>query len=216
MSMTSDLRIYEKAMLLILKDKEGTVAVSMYTHGLAGSILMELFLEQRLELEGKHRVIKVSDTTPLADPLLDECLTLIKNSSEERRALHWISTIASLAKLKDRIAGQLCQKGILREDKGKVLFFFTRKIYPELDPKPEADLVEELRQAIFTDCSSVSAHTAALVAVGNGTGLLVGTFKRKDLKLRKERIDAIVNGDLADAVSAIAQAVQELALFIFL
>lgn len=214
MTKSSNLHLYEKAMLLILKDEEGTVGVSMYTYGLAGSILAELFLEQRLESEGKHALIKVSDPTPLADPLLDECLTLIKNSSKERSAQHWVSTIGGQNKLKDRIARQLCQKGILQEDEGKVLFFFTRKIYPELDPKPEADLIEELHQAIFTDCPSVSAHTAALIAVSNGTGLLSTTFERKELKLRKERIDAIVNGDVAGPASAAAMQAMQTAIFV--
>ena len=32
----------------------------------------------------------------------------------------------------------LCRRGILRMDEGKVLLLFKRKIYPELDPAPDA------------------------------------------------------------------------------
>lgn len=88
-----------------------------------------------------------------------------------------------------RIAGRLCRRGILREDESKVLFF-TCKLYPEVDPEPEAALTE----AIFTDTDEVSPHTAALIALWNGVGLLGATFSRRDLHARKARLEAIARG----------------------
>ena len=115
------------------------------------SVRAELLLEQRLVAEGKDHELTVSDPTPLGDPLLDECLDMVQVSTKKRGAQHWITKIASIKDLKDRIARRLCQRGVLREDEGKVLLFFTRKIYPELDPAPEQALVAELEQAILTE-----------------------------------------------------------------
>lgn len=209
MSNKSSLRLYEKAMLLILKDREGTVGVSMYTYGLAGTLLAELFLEERLVASGKNSIVAVSDRSPVGDPLLDECLQLIGDSAKPRTAQHWVSTISGLKDLKDRIAQQLCRRGILCEDEDKVLFFFTRKIYPQVDPRPEQELIQELRNAIFSDAGEVSGHTAALVAVGNSTGLLEANFSRRELKDRKQRIKEIANGDVSGpATAAVVGAVQ--------
>ena len=209
MNDTDTLRIYEKAMLLILKDQEGTVGISFYNYALAGAILSELFLEERLIAEGKHHTLIVSDPTPVGDELLDECLGLIGASPKERAAQHWISHIAGIKDLKDRIARRLCQRDILREDEDKVLLFFTRKIYPEVDPEPEQALIAELEEAIFTDTDEITPHTAALVSLGNSVGLLDSTFDRKELKERKERLEAIANGEVAGAVCAATAAAQQ-------
>ncbi|MDG1050827.1 MAG: GPP34 family phosphoprotein [Planctomycetota bacterium] len=199
-------RLYEKALLLILKDREGTVAVSNCGYALAGALLSDLFLEDRLASEGKHHVLHVADSNPTGDGLLDECLGLIGAASRPRPAQHWITKLAALRDLRHRIARQLCQRGILREDEGKVLLFFTRKVYPEVDPEPEAALVAELTEAIFTDTDQVSAHTAALVALGSAVGLLNATFPRRELHARKARLEAIASGEVGEAAKAAAAA----------
>lgn len=196
-------------MLLILKDEQGTVGISFSHYALAGAVLAELFLEERLVAGGKHHTLTVTDPTPVGDELLDEILGLIQASPKERAAQHWITHIANYKKLTDRIARMLCQRGILREDEDKVLLFFTRKVYPEIDPEPEEALIAELTEAIFTDTAEVSAHTAALVSLGNSVGLLNSTFDRKDLKQRKERIEAIAKGEVGSAACSASAAAQE-------
>ena len=200
------LRIYEKALLLILKDREGAVAISHCGLALAGAILSDLFIEDRLVAEGKHQLLRVTDGSATGDELLDECLTLIGAASKPKPAQHWITRLSNQPSLMHRIAGRLCRRGILREDESKVLFFFTRKLYPEVDPEPEAALVAELTEAIFTDTDEVSPHTAALIALGNGVGLLSATFSRRDLHSRKARLEAIARGEVGEAAKAAAAA----------
>ena len=48
MNDSNPVRLYEKALLLILKDREGTVAVRQCSDALAGALLSDLFLEDRL------------------------------------------------------------------------------------------------------------------------------------------------------------------------
>ena len=211
MNDTNPLRIYGKAMLLILKDKQGTEDLhpSLGNFALAGAIIAELFLEERLVAEGEHHTLIVSDSTPLGDELLDECLGYVQTSSKEHVAQYWIAHIANIKDLKDRIARILCQRGILREDEDKVFLFFTRKIYPEVDPEPEQALVAELTEAIFTDTDEITPHTVALVSLGNSLGLLDSTFDPKELKERKERLEAIANGEVAGAACGASAAAQE-------
>ena len=85
----------------------------------------------------------------------------------------------------------------------KVLLLFTRRVYPERDPRIERAVIERLRKAIFTEAHDLDPRTVVLIALGNQTGLLKATFDRKKLKARKKRIAAIVAGDAAaDATRA--------------
>lgn len=206
----NSLRIHEKALLLILKDQEGTPAVLDHRRVLAGAILSELFLEGRLRSKGKGRAVYVADDSPTGDDILDDCVRRIASESVQYPTMRWIGAFSAIADLMHRVARQLCRRGILREDEAKVAFFFTRKVYPEVDPEPEAALVAELEEAIFTDIDEIAPHTAALVALGNATGLLGATFPRRRLWARRERLHAISRGEVcaafAEAQDAMAAA----------
>jgi len=204
MTSAERLRLYEKAMLLILKDREGTIAVNAANHVLAGALLSELLLEERIVAEGDEHLLVPRDPRPVGEPLLDECLELIRTQAEPLPAKRWVPKLGALPGLHHRVARGLCQRGILREDEGKVLLFFTRRVYPEVDPAPEQALIEELESAIFTDTDEFSPHTAALVSLGSGSGLLHPSFGRQALAARRQRIEAIAAGDLAGAASAAA------------
>ena len=117
----------------------------------------------------------------LHEPILDECLGLIASGKRRRKAQDWVSRFGRLKKLKHRVARGLCQRGILRETEDKVMLFFTRKLYPEIDPTPERRVVERLRRAISSDSKTVSPETVVLVALVNATGILKAHFDKKDL-----------------------------------
>jgi hypothetical protein len=94
------------------------------------------------------------------------------------------------------VAEQLAKRRILRIDEDKVLWIFTRKIYPEVDPQPERELIERLRQAIFGDGAEIDPRTVVLLSLANSADLLKLAFDKKQLKSRKARIEQVVNGEL--------------------
>lgn len=196
MTNLDDLRLYEKAMLLILKDDEGTVGIMMHHYALGGALLAELLLGGCVETSGDGGLVAVVDRSSLNDPLLDECLERIASSEEQHNVQHWVTHFATTKKLTQRVAEGLCERGVLRADEGKVLLIFSRKIYPELDPEPERQLVARLEEAIFTDTEDIAPDTAVLVGLGHKARLLNGTFEPGRLKGRHERIEAIARGDL--------------------
>jgi hypothetical protein len=206
--------LHEEVMLLALRDVEGTIAPgTMYQYAMGGAVLAELLLNHRIRVEeSKKKLVNVVTSKPLGDPLLDECLEKI--SSAKRRALlqTWVARLAGIRNFKHRVAERLCQRGILRADKDKVFLIFTRKIYPEIDPEPERQLVERLRTAIFTDTTDVDPRTVVLLSLANSAGLLKATFDRKKLKDRKARIAQIINGEMTgkaakEAIEAMQAAV---------
>lgn len=209
------LRFHEEVMLLALRDREGTVfSGTMYNFAVGGALLAELMMEKRIEVEtaGKRTFVRILNSTPLDNPLLDEALAKIAVAGRRGQLRTWVGKFAQMRNLKHRAAEDLVRRGILRADEGKVLGIFTRKIYPEMDPRPEQEIIERLRQAIFEDGNEVDPRTAVLLSLAKSADLLRLVFKRKDLKGRKKRIARIVNGELTgkatqEAIQAMQAAV---------
>jgi Golgi phosphoprotein 3 len=213
--MQNTLFLHEEILLLALRDKEGTIASgTMYQYAIGAALLAELLLSKRIEVEqqSKRKLVNLIDPTPLGEPLIDECLNKI--SSAKRRAVlqTWVSRFAGVKNLKHRVAKQLCRRGILRADEDKVLLLFTRKIYPEINPVPERELIRRLEYAIFTDTRDIDPRTVVLLSLANSADILKVVFDKKKLKGRKARIKQIVNGEItgkaaAEAIQAMQAAV---------
>ena len=130
----------------------------------------------------------------------------------------WVSRFAHVKKLKHKLAKQLCKRGILRSDEDKVLLVFSRKIYPEINPEPERQIMGRLRDAIFTDTDQVEPRTTVLLSLAKSTGVLKANFDKKKLKTRKDRIDRIINGEVTgkatkEAIDAMNAAVMVTVMF---
>lgn len=216
--MTSDrqrLHPYEELMLLALRDEKGTLEskASMYQYALGGAILTELAMNEAIRIRtDKKMLVDQLSSRRLGDPILDECLELVSSAKRRRRASAWVARFGNLKKLRHRVAEGLCRKGILEDSEGSVLLIFTRKIYPTIDPGPESEIVDRLREAIFGDSAEVEPGTAIVASIANATGLLPVHFGKKELKTRKRRLEELASGDLVGlATSEAVQAAQDAA-----
>jgi hypothetical protein len=209
--------LHEEILLLALRDQEGTTEPgSTYEYALGGAILAELLLNERIKLEQVRRkkLVDFVSARPLRDPVLDECLGKVADAKRRADAQAWVSRFAGAKKLKHRIAEQLCDRGILRAEDAKVLFVFTRKVYPERNPAPERALVERMRKAVFTETRDVDPRTVVLISLAKAADLLKIPFDKKRLKERRKRIEQLISGELtgkaareaADAAEAATEA----------
>jgi len=211
--MQNTLFLHEEILLLALRDEEGTIASggTMYQYAIGAALLAELLLSKRIEVEqsGKRKLVNLVSPTLLDEPLVDECLGKV-NSAKRRAVLQtWVSRFAGVKNLKHRVAQQLCRRGILRADEDKVLLLFTRKIYPEVNPGPERELIRRLEHAIFTETRDIDPRTVVLLSLANSTGLLKIVFDKKKLKGRKARIEQIVKGEITGkATTEVIEAMQ--------
>lgn len=209
-----DLFLYEELMLLALRDKEGTFAHDdmSFQYALGGALLAELLLLEKIsidEVKKKKKLVDVRNASPLGDPLLDECLEKLRGAKRRASVETWVTRFGGLKKMRPRAAEQLCRRGILRVDEKSVLLIFSRKIYPELDPGPEREIVDRLRDAIFSEQAELDSRTTILVALADKAGVLKNSFDKKELKARKRRIEEIGEGDLtAAAVKEIVAGIQ--------
>lgn len=213
--MTGQLYLHEEIMLLALRDREGTTASGThYSYAIGGAVLAELLLRERavVDRDKKKKFLRLVDSTPLGEPVLDECMSKLAGAKRRAQLQTWVSRFAGVKRLKHRVAEQLCRRGILRAEEDKVLLLFNRKVYPEIDPKPEKEVMERLRTAIFTDTDDIDPRTVVLLSLAKSANVLKVNFDKKELKPRKERIERISNGEVTgkatkEAIEAMQAAV---------
>jgi len=202
-----DLLLHQEVLLLALKDDEGTPEFGVsYSYAVAGAILAELFLNERVALvqPKKRELLEMVSATPLGDPVLDNALEKIRTAKRRATPATWVPRFGNSQQLRHDVAAGLVNRGILKADEGKILWIFKRRIYPEIDPGPERRIIARLEEAIFTDTPDVEPRTAILISLANATGLLKPIFDRKRLKARKDRMEQLTSGEFAGAAAQAA------------
>ena len=203
--MNQQLYLHEQLLLLILRDEKGTALPVEYTLALAGGLMAELFLAERIRIEdNKKKRVLWRDSTGMDDALLNECLETIRRSKKPKPVEEWIQRFSEIKGLKNRIADTLVQTGILSRKSRKILGLFKQQIYPLQVREVEAEIVSGMQKAIRGERADVEPRTALLISLADVTGLLRYHFDRKELKNRKERIKQITEGELlGESIKAI-------------
>ncbi len=214
--MPASLHVYEEITLLALREEAGTViGSSMFPYALAGAIAAELLLEGRIRIADPRKgLVEVAEAGATGDALLDDCLQRIATARRRAPLRDWVSRFAVVKGLKRRAAESLCRRGVLRLEEKQVLLLFRQKVYPEIDPRPEREIVERLRRAVLGDAPQVETRTVILVALARAADLLKAHFERGELKDRRARIKALVAGEAAGKATAEAIQAMEAAVMV--
>lgn len=214
--MPARLHVYEEITLLALREEAGTViGSSTFPYALAGAIAAELLLAGRIRIADPRKgLVEVAEVGATGDALLDDCLQRIAAARRRAPLRDWVARFASVKGLKRRAAESLCRRGVLRLEEKQVLQVFRQKIYPEIDPRPERELVQRLRRAILGDAPQVETRTVILVALARAADLLKAHFGRGELKERRARIKALVTGEAAGKATAEAIQAMEAAVIV--
>jgi hypothetical protein len=206
---SDELLLHEQMLLLILRDREGTVEskAGMHRIALGGAILSELYLSGRIAIDpGRGKQVTVTSTDSLGDELLDEALARMAAAKRPRGAQAWVTSLAGIKRLRHRIAEGLCRRKILKDSEDTVLLFFKRKAYPTINPLPERRLLGEMRAAVTGSSTAVGPRIGILVALAHAAGTLRAHFDRRMLRQHHKRIEKIASGDLVG--NATQEAVQ--------
>ncbi|MCR9198119.1 MAG: GPP34 family phosphoprotein [Planctomycetaceae bacterium] len=194
--MSQTLFLHHEIVLLALNDKKGTFTHGMYLYSIAGGLLSELLLQDRIKAadDGKGDVTVPDQDLP-DDEILCEVIQLIKACDKPRNLSHWVSKAAQIRDLPHRVAGQLAEKGIVTADEKKVLWVFSRRIYPELDGTFEDEIRQRMAALMFRDAAA-DARTTVLVALARHAGLLKENFAPAELEQHQERIVNLASGNI--------------------
>ena len=197
MKSPTKLLLHHEIMLLALRDDKGTFQSCSYVYAVAGAMLTELVLMKRIGIgSDKLQMLSVLSDKPVGDKLLDELLNKIASSRKPRGLSEWIGQAVAIKNLAHRVAKQLCDMRILRNDEQKILWLFTHQIYPEINPKYEREIKNRMSKLMFGQTTQHDERTTALVSLAKHTGLLSPNFDKQRLKEHKQRIDKVASGDM--------------------
>ena len=174
--------------------------------GLAGALLLELALAERIGVE-RTRVV-VRDPAPTGDRLVDEALTRIAADERGRKPGDWVSALAR--DVRTRTLDGLVEAGVLTREQSKVLFVFDVTRYPaaeRVEPAAETEARQRLVAAVSGQ-GPVEPRTAALCSLLAATGLDRKVFAGLDRKRVQARLKEISEG--AWAAAAVKKTIEEI------
>lgn len=211
--MPNNLKLYEAIMLLALCEEKGTMNGMYVEYATAGALTAELLMLSRIKVDEDNKArVAVLDNSPTGDELLDEALTTIEASKRQRKLKDWVIKLAGMKDLKHKVAQALAASGIVSAEKEKVLWLFERRVYPEINPEPELQLRQAMRDAVLADNDDIEPRIAIAIALANSAKLLPQVFSKQELRDRKQRIKQLESGELVskaakEAIQAIEAAV---------
>lgn len=178
-------------MLLSLDDDSGAAKERGNVGWAAGGgVLVELTLTGRIDIEDDR--VTVRDAQPTGVPYLDEHLAHIKEHGRSWKVQDCLRAVA-----KEAAAGAtqaLVDRGVLREEKKRVLGLFPTRRYPEVDGAGEEEVRHRLDRVVI-DGADPDERTAALVALLHGARLRGLAFpQREGRKQIEARMAEIAEG----------------------
>ena len=206
------LYLHEQLLLLALDDAKGSVVFSSSTalpYALAGALILEMLDRGQLALV--ENTLAVVDTGR-GDPLIDEALTLVRESKKPRPIQYWVERFPNKLKgFRNRIAESLVEKGILRNEKKSFLWVFEFSRFPEVDAWPEQAILKKLRSAVLGD-GVVDEETVKLLSLVKAAELIGEVFGRGERREAKKRIKELTSKEqvgkaVSEAVAATNAAV---------
>ncbi|MET7710091.1 GPP34 family phosphoprotein [Micromonospora sp. NPDC005413] len=212
----------EELLLLAYDDTTGKATMPRISLdlGMAAAVLIELALAGRIAYaDGSLTVV---DPTPTGEPVADEVLGRIAADTPHTPA-SWVQRLRH--GLRDRILGDLCSQGVVRDVDETELGFIHVHRYPVVDTSVEAETRERLAEAL-TGAAAPDERTAALatlvVVLRMESALGVSGETAADARRRLEEIatgagfsgevsadDSVVRPSVGLVVAALGRAVDQ-------
>jgi hypothetical protein len=141
--------VFEALFILTLDEDEGYIVESALENletALAGAVLAELVLQERIELR-ENRVV-VTNQTFTKHPILDRALFDIQNESRLRKPRYWINTLAYQKLLKE-IGHDLVEQGVLSRHKKRLRLLAPPGDVQALTPPLKYSITSHLREIVL-------------------------------------------------------------------
>ncbi len=168
---------------------------------LAGAVLMELALENRIDTDVES--LYVTDPTPLGDALLDPALAEIAQEGDTRPAQFWVRRIAGQSdELREAAQARLLEAGILETDDGGLLSLSRRiarsRRYPPhlaLAGASSQEIQTRLRDVLYSD-GIPAPRDCILISLANACDIFRQILDREEYEEVRERIELLARLEL--------------------
>ena len=202
------LRFVEEIILLLLGDEDGrfaNVPSWSLSYALAGAVLMDLAIEDRIDTDLEKLV--VVDSSPLGDNLLDPALAEIAGR-EQRDVSFWLERIANHAdQIRDEALSRLVAKGILERREDRFLWVFESRRYPAIDGKAEREVKLRIMGVLFSD-EIPHPRDVMVICLADACGIFGEILARHELAKVSGRIEQVRKLDLIGR--AMTQAIRDI------
>lgn len=212
-----DFLIVEDLMLLLLDDEKGhIVGESTAPYLLAGALLSELTLLERVEqgekegMLGRRKLLALGQG-PLPDPWLQRAWDEVAAKPQDAQSV--LTKVSK--KLTEEVPARLVERGLVRREERKLLLFISQTRYPSADSSRERLVRNEIR-GVLADGLTARPRIASLIALLSAGGSLKRVLKDQDVPWSsevKQRAKDIQKGDWGAGVvsAAVAASVSAIA-----
>jgi Golgi phosphoprotein 3 len=185
------LTVYEELQLLAIHEDKGIYirsAEEALKSGLSGAILSELALAGKICTGNNHR-LKLEESSPTNDPVIDAALKVLKKSEKERKFGYWINNLnPKPEKLRRQVISDLVTKGILTQEDDRLLWVSPSPLQPDARGSSKYWLIRRLRGIILAQ-DDYQPHDLALLSLLHACGLLELVFLRDERKPASQAIN---------------------------
>ena len=204
------LRFPEELMLLILDDEDGKFARvpdRQLRYALAGGVLMDLALENRIDTDLKQ--LMLVDPTPLGDSLLDPTLADIAAAKETHDARFWVERTAlrSADAIRQDALDRLVERGILQRQEDRFLWVFRSRRYPVIDDRLEREVKLRIMEILFSD-QIPTPRDVVIIGLAHACNLFEQILSAREVEHIAPRIDEVRRLDLIS--QAMSQAITDI------
>ena len=184
--------------LLALNPQTGKTRFSFYAaleYGLVGSLLLDLVLQGKLEIDNNNRVIGAI-TGNTGDEFLDRHLNEVLASSRPRSARFWITRWRRRYRWFQPVVLQnLVDLGVLERQEQRILGLFPTQRYFLTDESIQREIVQQVRAAVLEGIG-LDSRMAALISLMQASHLTDAVFRPEERPEARSRIKAIAREEL--------------------
>ena len=208
------LRFAEEILLLLHNEERGDFAPGLAPQSLnialAGAVLMDLALEDRIDTDLEH--LFLVDATPLEDDLLDPTLADIARDTDTRDASYWVGQTAKRGEeIRDKALARLVNRGIL-EAESEGIFLLSHRVsrsrrYPTIDGQPVEEVQLRIMRVLFTD-EIPDPRDIVIICLADACDVFKNILSQSELSEVQERIELIRKMDLIG--QSVTKAIQKL------
>ncbi len=206
------LRFVEEIMLLLLRDHDGRfVRVPSWSleYALAGGVLMDLALENRIDTDLENLILV--DSTPVGDSLIDPTLAEIAGEPTHPTR-YWVErTVERSEDLHEAALSRLVEHGILERQEKRFLWAFRSRRYPMVDGRAEREVKLRIMEVLFGE-EIPDPRDIMLICLVDACSIFDHLLSREELGKASGRIEQVRQMDLIG--QATTQAIREIELSI--
>lgn len=177
--------LFEEFLLLSVHEAKGTFfgpALDRLKPGIVGAILAELALMGKIQTSNNHR-LQLIDDSQVQDALLNDVLSILKESEKDRKFGYWINTLSQRAeKFRKHSTEGLIQKGVFTQDDDRLVWVVPSPLQAEIKASTKYWVIKRLRGIVLAQ-EDFQTRDIVLLSLVRACGLLELVFLRDERKI---------------------------------